>query len=434
MKVAIIGAGLCGLSSAYDLLSKGHEVSIYEKEFQVGGMAASKNKDGYRYDLGVHVFHMMDDYASNLVNDVLKDNIYKKEFTAKTLIKNKFYDYPPSVERVKRLPPGLKENMLGSIPSKGEFNPTDDLKSFESWLIKRMGMPFYEHYFKDYTTKWWGRTPDNISSELIKRAYESLFKHARMIKSYPEIGGVGEFSLGFKNLVVKRGAQIMLGWELCDVNNKHDKISELSFKKIGENNSIETICDFDAVINTAPLDYLCRFLDVPFPKSLSYRSMIILLIKIRNHEVLDVDWLHFAPHNLIISRIHEPRKFSNGVAPNSFSSLVVEIPCQLNDAIWNLSDEAVIERVLCDLENVQIISKEDAIGFDITRLKHSHPIYSLEYEKDLKKIFDELNIFNNLVTTGRLGGFQYTTMDRSIRMGLEASEEIIRRGTKRDIN
>ncbi len=40
MKIAIIGAGLAGMSAAYDLAKAGHAVTIYEAANQVGGLAA----------------------------------------------------------------------------------------------------------------------------------------------------------------------------------------------------------------------------------------------------------------------------------------------------------------------------------------------------------------------------------------------------------
>ena len=41
MNIAIIGGGPAGLAAAYDLAKAGHEVTIYEAEPVVGGLAAS---------------------------------------------------------------------------------------------------------------------------------------------------------------------------------------------------------------------------------------------------------------------------------------------------------------------------------------------------------------------------------------------------------
>ncbi|NJN76715.1 MAG: 9,9'-di-cis-zeta-carotene desaturase [Synechococcaceae cyanobacterium RL_1_2] len=57
MKVAIVGAGLAGLSTAVELVDAGHEVEIYESRPFVGGKVGSWiDKDGNHLEMGLHVF------------------------------------------------------------------------------------------------------------------------------------------------------------------------------------------------------------------------------------------------------------------------------------------------------------------------------------------------------------------------------------------
>jgi protoporphyrinogen oxidase len=424
MRFVLIGAGLCGLTAAYNLLLEGHEVAIYEKKDYIGGMAASKEYKGYNYDQGVHIFHMMDEYASDLIYNLLENNLYTREFCAKTFIDGIFYEYPPSVEKVMELPPELKNKILSKMPQNYQQGNQKESNNFEDWLAERMGRPFFEHYFEGYTTKWWGIAPKKISADLIKSAYESLFKHSRVIKSYPKLGGIGKFPQKFGDLVKKTGGNIFLEKELVGVEIDGNKISKLRFKT---KKGIEYITDFDFVISTASLEDLCSWLGIDFLDSLSYRSMIILLVILKKSSILDVDWIHFAPKDMIISRVYEPKRFSKNVVPKGRSSLVVEIPCELRDNIWKTQDTLIFEKAVYDLERTGLIAKDEVLGYDITRLKQSHPIYSIDYKKELQKVQDELSSFINLITTGRLGGFRYTTMDSSIRMGLEAAREAIKR-------
>lgn len=57
LKVAIVGGGLAGLSTAVELLDQGYEVDIYEGRQWIGGKVASYvDKDGNHIEMGLHVF------------------------------------------------------------------------------------------------------------------------------------------------------------------------------------------------------------------------------------------------------------------------------------------------------------------------------------------------------------------------------------------
>ncbi|KAK8515269.1 hypothetical protein V6N12_075316 [Hibiscus sabdariffa] len=57
LKVAIIGAGLAGMSTAVELLDQGHEVDIYESRPFIGGKVGSfVDRKGNHIEMGLHVF------------------------------------------------------------------------------------------------------------------------------------------------------------------------------------------------------------------------------------------------------------------------------------------------------------------------------------------------------------------------------------------
>jgi len=57
MRVAIVGAGLAGMSTAVELVDAGHEVEIFESRPFVGGKVGSWiDKDGNHLEMGLHVF------------------------------------------------------------------------------------------------------------------------------------------------------------------------------------------------------------------------------------------------------------------------------------------------------------------------------------------------------------------------------------------
>lgn len=57
MRVAIVGAGLAGLSAAVDLVDAGHEVDLYEARPFMGGKVGSwEDQEGNHIEMGLHVF------------------------------------------------------------------------------------------------------------------------------------------------------------------------------------------------------------------------------------------------------------------------------------------------------------------------------------------------------------------------------------------
>lgn len=52
MRVAVIGSGLAGLSSAAVLAARGYDVEVFEKNAWLGGKAAVLEEDGFRFDMG----------------------------------------------------------------------------------------------------------------------------------------------------------------------------------------------------------------------------------------------------------------------------------------------------------------------------------------------------------------------------------------------
>ncbi|CAI5488266.1 unnamed protein product [Closterium sp. Naga37s-1] len=83
LKVAIVGAGLAGMSTAAELLDQGHEVDIYEARPFIGGKVASfQDKDGNHIEMGLHVFFGC---YNNLFRLMAKsgavDNLLRKEHT-----------------------------------------------------------------------------------------------------------------------------------------------------------------------------------------------------------------------------------------------------------------------------------------------------------------------------------------------------------------
>ena len=53
-KIAIIGAGLTGLTAGYELSKKGHKVTIFEKSDDIGGLMGGFKIEGTSLEKAYH--------------------------------------------------------------------------------------------------------------------------------------------------------------------------------------------------------------------------------------------------------------------------------------------------------------------------------------------------------------------------------------------
>ena len=53
-KIGVVGAGIAGLSCAYELQKAGYDVVVFEKNDYVGGRMASRAKKGLLFDIGAN--------------------------------------------------------------------------------------------------------------------------------------------------------------------------------------------------------------------------------------------------------------------------------------------------------------------------------------------------------------------------------------------
>lgn len=85
MNIAVIGAGFTGLAAAYKLVSR-HNVTIFEKEPRIGGLAGTYKQPGWQWSVEQHYHHWFtnDTYALSLIRELgmEQDLLVPKTITA----------------------------------------------------------------------------------------------------------------------------------------------------------------------------------------------------------------------------------------------------------------------------------------------------------------------------------------------------------------
>ena len=161
MKIAILGGGITGLTSAYYLAKDGHRVTIMEKESALGGLASGfKSKDWNWYlERAYHHLFASDHDILNFAKEIDFDKIYFRSPETSSLFNNEtmkqsnnFSVYPldtpldllkfPLLGLIDKLRAGLIIIFLKLSP----FLPMYKKMTSEEFLKKAWGLKFGIHY------------------------------------------------------------------------------------------------------------------------------------------------------------------------------------------------------------------------------------------------------------------------------------------------
>ena len=116
MKIAIIGAGITGLSAAYELSKKGHKVAIFERSQYSGGLGSYIKVKNNHIERFYHHFFTSHAYIKDMAKEFgIKDRL--KFYKVKTGIyeKNKIYPFSSPLDLLKFSPLSLIDRLRCGI-------------------------------------------------------------------------------------------------------------------------------------------------------------------------------------------------------------------------------------------------------------------------------------------------------------------------------
>ena len=162
--IAIIGAGISGLSTARILKQRNNQVTVYEKESQPGGLIRCKIVEGSLFHIcGGHVFNskrkdvlewfwnQFDQEVEFSKADRKSVVFFDEEKRIPYPIENHMYLLDADIQKA-----FIKDLLNISVASKDTF------ENFEDFLQNRFGLTLYSLYFKPYNKKIWRRDLNNV--------------------------------------------------------------------------------------------------------------------------------------------------------------------------------------------------------------------------------------------------------------------------------
>ena len=261
--VAILGAGPAGLSAAYHL--KGKSILI-EKEDRVGGLARSKEIEGFVFDYAGHIFFTQDRYASKLFKKLLGDNINFKNRDAWVYSKNIYTRYPFQANTY-GLPKGvIMDCIIGLMNAKNGNGRVP--RHFEEWMDATFGEGIVRHFMKPYNQKVWAFPlnkmtyewiSDRVMMPYVKEVIEGALK-LRMVEfgpnskfAYPLKGGSQALADSFLPHLKK--TDVLLNSEVVEIDLK-EKVVMLEARGTGQGSRGKKEIGYEKLISSLPLPLL----------------------------------------------------------------------------------------------------------------------------------------------------------------------------------
>ena len=172
--VAVLGGGPAGLTAGYLLAKQGVPVIVFEAEDQVGGLAKTEVRDGYRFDLGGHRFFTKSKEVDDLWHEVMKEEFLLRPRMSRIFWNGKFLDYPlDGMDVVRKLGP-IELIRSGLSYLWAQMKPKGKEDNVEQWVSNRFGKRLYQHFFKTYTEKVWGVPTTELRAEWAAQRIKGL--------------------------------------------------------------------------------------------------------------------------------------------------------------------------------------------------------------------------------------------------------------------
>src|SRR3954462_846649 len=172
--IAGLGGGPAGLTAGYLLAKQGVPVIVFEAEDQVGGLAKTEVRDGYRFDLGGHRFFTKSKEVDDLWHEVMREEFLLRPRMSRIFWNGKFLDYPLSgMDVIRKLGP-IELTRAGLSYLWALVKPKGREDNFEQWVSNRFGKRLFNLFFKSYTEKVWGVPTSEIRAEWAAQRIKGL--------------------------------------------------------------------------------------------------------------------------------------------------------------------------------------------------------------------------------------------------------------------
>src|SRR5919205_51101 len=446
--IAVLGGGPAGLTAGYLLAKQGRPVIVFEAEDQVGGIAKTEVRDGYRFDLGGHRFFTKSKEVDDLWHEVMKEEFLKRPRMSRIYWNGKFLDYPLNgSDVVKKLGP-IELVRSGLSYLWALVKPKGEEENLEQWVTNRFGWRLYKHFFKGYTEMVWGVPTTELRAEWAAQRIKGLsfFSAAKAafvgnkgnkIKSlinefhYPRFGP-GQMWETMADEIIAAGGEVRLNTPVTKLEIRDGEV--VAIEAGGER--IEP----SHVISSLPLRNTVGMAGAAAPgevqaaaQGLRYRDFLTVALVIDGQDLFPDNWIYIHEPGVRVGRIQNYRSWSPWMVPDQSKACVgLEYFVFKGDDLWESSDEALVELAKRELEQLGLARADKVERGFVTRVDKAYPMYDADYAERVEVIRAWLAGLTNLQQVGRNGLHRYNNSDHSMLTAMRAVENVTA-GTNHDL-
>lgn len=357
----VAGAGVWGCTVARRLAEAGHKVLVWEKRANIGGNVRCEvdSETGIEiHTYGSHIFHTHNREVWNFVRRFTEFNGYQHKVLA-------HYQ-----GRVYHLPLGLALiNKFFDV----ELRPGE----VDAFLTEERKRAVFDAFVRGYTSKQWGRPPEEIDPSIIKRVPVRNNYDTNYFNDYWQGIPTDGYNELFDRLLDHENITVE-----CNVDFNLDMAAKWVQRCV-------------RIFYSGPLDRLFNYKFGALP----WRSLTFELEKVAVADYQGTTVVNYTEAEIPYTRIHEFKHYHP-------EGLLVAGGRWLEGRDWGWkSDKTIIMR-----EYSKIWEQGD---------EPYYPINNPESDALLKRYQNEAAKIPNLVVGGRLGMYRYFDMDQAMAAGLK---------------
>ncbi|TDX59259.1 NAD(P)/FAD-dependent oxidoreductase [Orenia marismortui] len=428
-KIAIVGGGLTGLTAGYELVKQGYEVTIFEQERKIGGLASVFDFEGTKLDKYYRHIFMSDKYVVDLCKELdIYDKIMWLSSKMGTYSEGTIYPFGNPIDLLKFKPLsfidkikfGLTTLYLQNVNKEKEYEKI----TAEEWMLKYAGEKVFNKIWKPLLTSKFGSRYNEIAmvwlwNKIFLRGKSKDSQAANEKLGYME-GSFGVLLDKLVSVIEEKGGRIHL----------NSKVKDILREKNGLNLSTEkNQYKFDRIIFTGSHD---SFLDIAHKLSLNYKDMAknleytgtrCMILKLKE-ALSDIYWMNITDQSFPFGGIIEHTNFISKEQYNGNHIVYISNYLYPQDKLYNISSKELLNIYIPYLKKINPnFDKDWIIDYYDNKSRFAQPMivknYS-EFRPGFKTSIEGLYVANMFNIYPEDRGVNY-----AIRLGKDIAKKLL---------